>query len=66
MLCAKRVVGNEPFALLLADDLLTHKGNGITLDLIRGFEKTGKIQLNKKFRHIYITILIILFKFILY
>jgi UTP--glucose-1-phosphate uridylyltransferase len=34
VLCAERVVGNEPFALLLADDFLTYRGNGITLDLI--------------------------------
>ena len=45
VLCAERVVGNEPFALLLADDFLTFKGNGITSDLIMGFEKTGKSQL---------------------
>ena len=45
VLCAERVVGNEPFALLLADDFLTYKGNGITSDLITGFEKTGKTQL---------------------
>jgi len=32
--------------LLLADDFLTYKGNGITSDLIRGFEKTGKSQLS--------------------
>ena len=46
VLCAERAVGNEPFALLLADDFLTYKGNGITSDLIRGFEKTGKSQLS--------------------
>ena len=46
VLCAERVVGNEPFALLLADDFLSYKGNGITSDLIRGFEKTGKSQLS--------------------
>ena len=45
VLCAERVVGNEPFALLLADDFITYKGNGITSDLIMGFEKTGKTQL---------------------
>jgi UTP--glucose-1-phosphate uridylyltransferase len=45
VLCAERVVGNEPFALLLADDFLTYNGNGITSDLIKGFEKTGKTQL---------------------
>jgi UTP--glucose-1-phosphate uridylyltransferase len=45
VLCAERVVGNEPFALLLADDFLTYSGKGITSDLIEGFEKSGKIQL---------------------
>ena len=46
VLCAERVVGNEPFALLLADDFITYEGKGITSDLIRGFEKTGKNQLS--------------------
>ena len=46
VLCAERVVGNEPFALLLADDFLTYSGNGITSDLISGYEKTGKTQLS--------------------
>jgi len=46
VLCAERVVGNEPFALLLADDFLTYSGKGITSDLIMGFEKTGKTQLS--------------------
>jgi UTP--glucose-1-phosphate uridylyltransferase len=45
VLCAERVVGNEPFALLLADDFLTYNGNGVTSDLIEGFEKTGKTQI---------------------
>jgi UTP--glucose-1-phosphate uridylyltransferase len=46
VLCAERVVGDEPFALLLADDFLTYSGNGITSDLISGYEKTGKSQLS--------------------
>ena len=46
VLCAERVVGNEPFALLLADDFLTYSGKGITSDLISGYEKTGKSQLS--------------------
>jgi UTP--glucose-1-phosphate uridylyltransferase len=46
VLCAERVVGNEPFALLLADDFLTYRGKGITSDLISGFKKTGKSQLS--------------------
>lgn len=46
VLCAERVVGNEPFALLLADDFLTYDGNGVTADLISSFEKSGKTQLS--------------------
>jgi len=46
VLCAKRVVGNEPFALLLADDFLIHEGDGTTSDLIKGFKKSGKTQLS--------------------
>jgi UTP--glucose-1-phosphate uridylyltransferase len=46
VLCAERVVGNEPFALLLADDFLTYKSKGITSDLINGYKKTGKTQLS--------------------
>ena len=46
VLCAERVVGNEPFALLLADDFLTYSGDGIISDLICRYEKTGKTQLS--------------------
>jgi len=46
VLCAERVVGNEPFALLLADDFITYSGNGVTSDLVNGYEKTGKSQLS--------------------
>ena len=46
VLCAERVVGNEPFALLLADDFLTDCSSGVTSDLIKGFEKSGKTQLS--------------------
>jgi len=46
VLCAERVVGNEPFALLLADDFLTYSSKGITSDLIEGFVKSGKTQLS--------------------
>jgi len=46
VLCAERVVGNEPFALLLADDFITYNGKGVTSDLISGYEKTGKSQLS--------------------
>jgi len=46
VLCAERVVGNEPFALLLADDFITHSVKGTTSDLIEQFEKSGKSQLS--------------------
>jgi UTP--glucose-1-phosphate uridylyltransferase len=46
VLCAERVVGNEPFALLLADDFLLSQGNGVTSDLLNGFNKSGKGQLS--------------------
>ena len=46
VLCAERVVGNEPFALLLADDFITYSGKGITTDLIEKFKKSGKSLLS--------------------
>ena len=46
VLCAERVVGGEPFAVLLADDFLTDYANGVTADLASAFEKTGKSQLS--------------------
>ena len=33
VLCAERVVGDEPFAVLLADDFITYRGHGVTADL---------------------------------
>lgn len=46
VLCAERIVGNEPFALLLADDYITYKNKGVTSELIDAFEKSGKSQLS--------------------
>jgi len=46
VLCAERVVGGDPFAVLLADDFLTFDGAGITQDLVGGFDRTGKTQLS--------------------
>tara|TARA_B100000767_G_C19771001_1_gene540009 strand:- start:2553 stop:3392 length:840 start_codon:yes stop_codon:yes gene_type:complete len=52
VLCAERVVGDEPFAVLLADDFITQKCNGVLKNdgtitgLIKAFEKSGKIQLS--------------------
>lgn len=47
VLCAERVVGDEPFAVLLADDFLTiGEGGGVTSDLVRAFGATGRTQLS--------------------
>ena len=50
ILCAGRVVGNEPFAVLLADDFLTQQSasakSNVTADLKKSFESTGKTQLS--------------------
>lgn len=46
ILCAERAVGNQPFAILLADDFLTYDGLGVTADLVKAYEKTGKSQLS--------------------
>ena len=46
VLCAERAVGNDPFAVLLADDFLTFEGTGITADLARAYEASGKTQLS--------------------
>ncbi len=46
VLCAERVVGDEPFAVLLADDFITYRGNGVTADLARAFQVSGKTQLS--------------------
>lgn len=45
VMCAERVVGNEPFAVLLADDFLTDHQRGVTADLIDAFTMSGKSQL---------------------
>lgn len=46
VLCAERAVGDEPFAVLLADDFLTDYGPGVTMDLAAAFSQTGKSQLS--------------------
>jgi UTP--glucose-1-phosphate uridylyltransferase len=46
VLCAERAVGNEPFAVLLADDFLTLDQDGVTSELVNAFEKTKKTQLS--------------------
>ena len=46
VLCAERAVGNEAFAVVLADDFLTYPHDGITSDLARAFKVSGKSQLS--------------------
>ena len=46
VLCAERAVGDEPFAVLLADDFLTDYKPGVTSDLVKAFINTGKSQLS--------------------
>ena len=44
VLCAERVVGNDPFAVLLANDFLTYEGAGVTADLARAVAASGRTQ----------------------
>ena len=46
VLCAERAVGEEPFAVILADDFLTDYSPGVTSDLSKAFAKSGKSQLS--------------------
>ena len=45
VLCAERAVGDDPFAVLLADDFLTDYVPGVTADLAQSFASNGKSQL---------------------
>jgi len=46
VLCAERVAGSDPFAVLLADDFITTEGSGVTADLTGAYAATGKTQLS--------------------
>jgi UTP--glucose-1-phosphate uridylyltransferase len=46
VLCAERVVDDDPFAVLLADDFLTYEGDGIVSDLVSAYGLSGKTQLS--------------------
>ena len=46
VLCAERAVGNDAFAVLLADDFLTDYDPGVTADLVKAYEVSGKSQLS--------------------
>ena len=46
VLCAERVVGDDPFAVILADDFLTDYAPGVTADLSHAFSQSRKCQLS--------------------
>ena len=46
MLCSEKVVGNEPFALLLADDFIVSEHKNNTKNLIDAFTKAKKSQIS--------------------
>ena len=46
VLCAERAVGNDAFAVLLADDFLVDTGDGAVSDLLSAYETTNKSQLS--------------------
>lgn len=46
VLCAERAVGSEPFAVILADDFITYKGDGVIADLKRAYEISGKTEIS--------------------
>lgn len=41
ILCAKEFIGNEPFAVLLGDDLMVNESEPVLKQLINQYEKTG-------------------------
>ncbi len=46
VLCSEKIVGEEPFALLLADDFIATDGPNNTKNLITAFNRTRKNQLS--------------------
>ena len=46
VLCAERAVGENTFAVLLADDFITDQSPGATADLINAYQVNGKSQLS--------------------
>lgn len=45
VLCAKSVVGDEPFAVILPDDLIDGHGSGVVSQMVQAFEATANSQL---------------------
>ena len=44
--CAQRIIKDEPFVVLLADDFLPSKEHNVTADLINAHLKSGRVQLS--------------------
>ncbi|WP_022950095.1 UTP--glucose-1-phosphate uridylyltransferase GalU [Methylohalobius crimeensis] len=42
VLCAKPIIGNEPFAVLLADDLIENNGRGCMEEMVEIYESHGR------------------------
>ncbi len=45
VLCAKSVVGNEAFAVILPDDLIDGHGLGVVSQMVQAYQQTGSSQL---------------------
>ncbi|MDG4650394.1 UTP--glucose-1-phosphate uridylyltransferase [Roseibacterium sp. SDUM158017] len=45
VLCAEPAMGNEPFAVLLADDFLGIEGQDYLTDMVRAYEESGMSQI---------------------
>ena len=48
ILCAEKAVGNEPFAVLLADDFISGKNTNVISDLIKSYK--GLIKTSSQFK----------------
>lgn len=45
VLCAKPAIGNNPFAVILPDDLIDGSGSGVVSQMVEAFTTTGSSQL---------------------
>jgi len=41
ILCAESIVGDEPFAILLADDMILNPGSGALLQMVQAYRESG-------------------------
>jgi UTP--glucose-1-phosphate uridylyltransferase len=44
VLYVERIIGNNPYMILLADDFLTYEGDGIVSDLVSAYALSGKLS----------------------